>query len=141
MSNYENTGPGGVGKRYGALEVGGIVGTEGGCSATKALTFEFGPAEVDAVNAQTFTPPSDYAALGGRCFVEVQEAFAAGTIDVHYKGVTVLTAPVSLTVAGRIDLGLVAAVTLEAGEDVTVVIAGVTGDAGYAKTLMEVSYI
>lgn len=141
MSNYEKTGPGGVGKRYGALEVGGVVGSEGGCSSVKAITFEFGPTEVEAVNAQTFSFPSDYAVLGGRFFVEIQEAFTAGTIDVQCKGVTVLTAPIALTTAGMLDLGLTGPVTLEKGDEVTVVVAGVTGDAGYAKTLMEVSYI
>jgi hypothetical protein len=135
MSTYEKSGPGGVGKRYGALGLGGIQGITTGENGNYYLDFEFSASEVDPVNAQEFGIPASYGLLK-EVTVEVERAFDAGTLQIQYDGVDVLDAPIDLTTAGM-QAGAVTggSLEIEVGKVFTAVVTGVTGRNGYAKTL------
>ncbi len=148
MSNIEQSGPGGVTKRYGPLDVGGISGVTCGISGELKLVFEFSADEAAGAEAMAFSIPASYGVIKD-VDVEVDEAFAAGTVDLYYSdnggvAATLLTAPIAMTAAGLVTGALVASQVIKADPDgdgvydeVTVVTAGITGTAGYCKVIVE----
>ena len=136
MSNYEKSGPGGVGKRYGALGLGGVGGITRGNSGEYFLDFEFSASEVEAVNGQVFQIPSSYGLIK-EVVIEVEEAFDAGTIKLVYDGSEeILDAPIDLSTPGMITAAVAGgSFELEGGKPITVSVAGISGTAGYCKTL------
>lgn len=103
MSVYEENPSGiGVGKRYGALNVGGTVGTYRGDGALREIVWEISALEV--VNGKPFqiNLPANY--LIREAFYEVEEAFESGaeaTVAIVGGGVGLdvpldVTAPVTV---------------------------------------------
>lgn len=138
MSNYEKSGPGGVGKRYNALDLGGTSGITRGNNGNYYLDFETSAPEKAALEGQSFEVCSNYG-LVEKVYIEVQEAFSAGTIDILYDGTSILNAPADLTSAGMLDGGLAAPISVQTGKAFTVVLDGVNtsqGEPGYVKTLV-----
>ena len=86
MSTYENSGPGGVGKRYGALGLGGMGGITRGNNGDHYLDFEASVTEIEPLNAQVHKLPTSYGVIR-RVEIEVQEAFTSGTVDIVYDAV------------------------------------------------------
>ena len=143
MSHYENSGPGGVGKRYGALDLGGISGITRGNNGEYFLDFETSAPEAEALNGQTFQIPSSYGLISS-VYVEVEEGFIGGTLDILYDGSSILSGPVDLTTEGLVDGALASLLSIETGKEITVVVTGVdasVGAPGYVKTLIKVNRI
>ncbi len=143
MSNYEQSGPGGVGKRYGALDLGGTSGITRGNNGEYFLDFETSAPEAEALNGQTFQIPSSYGLISS-VYVEVEEGFVGGTLDILYDGSSILGGPVDLTTEGLVDGALAQLLSIETGKEITAVVAGVdtsVGAPGYVKTLIKVNRI
>jgi len=101
MSNYESNPAGlGVGKRYGALSLGGVAGVTCGANGEYALVAEVSAEELAATSSIDIRIPEGYGYIE-KVRVEVEEAFpAADTIDVFYNALTVLSAPVAVDTVG-----------------------------------------
>lgn len=133
-----------AGQRYGAREVGNVGGVTLATSGEGRIVFEFDANELGATGAlaaQIFKIPEGNAVIT-KAYVEVEEAFAAGTVDVEIDGTDIGTVPVSLTVAGMFDLALTTEPTaIDSTEEVTANTQSVTGTAGYAKVVVEFTRI
>jgi len=143
MSTYQNSGPGGVGKRYGALDLGGISGITRGNNGDFYLDFESSAPETPALAGQKFQIPSSFG-LVRDVFIEVEEAFNSGTLDILYDGASILSGPIDLTSVGMVDGALAAPLSIETGKEFTVDVQSVdtsVGAEGYFKTLVKISRI
>jgi hypothetical protein len=146
MSNFENTGPGGVGKRFGTRSLGGIWGVTQGASGEYTLTFETGPGEAAAASGVPYRITDSFATVE-KVSIEVETPFEAGTVDITYAGSSILAAPIDLTVGGVIAAPLTVSPTvLESpgilgGKVLNVVFDGVTGDVGYMKSRIRIERV
>lgn len=133
-----------AGQRYGAREVGNVAGVTAATSGEGRIVFEFDATELGATGAlaaQTFSIPEGNALIT-KVYVEVEEAFAAGTVDVEIGGVDAGTVPTSLTTIGMFDYALTAEPTaITAASVITANTDGVTGITGYAKVVVEFTRI
>ncbi len=153
MSNVEQSGPGGVTKRYGALGLGGTEGVTQGASGEFRIVYEFSATEAAAAETYKFRLPASYAAITG-VKIEVEEAFDAGDVDlvVLVNGISptsILSGPQSLTTEGIAAGGLSPNPSYIASDpdgdgiydELAVVVTGVTGTAGYAKVIVTVERV
>lgn len=101
MSTYAANPAGlGVGKRYGALSLGGMAGVTVGYNGEFRWVAEITAKEQSATDSISMKLPEGYARIKG-CWVEVETAFGAlDTVDVLYNGVTILTAPLAVSSVG-----------------------------------------
>ncbi len=153
MSNVEQSGPGGVTKRYGALGLGGTEGVTQGASGDFRVVYEFDAIEAAAAETYKFRIPASYAVITG-VKIEVEEAFDAGTVDLLLSEnggtpTTVLSGPADLTTAGIGPGGLATNPTPIASDpdgdgvydELTVVTDSITGTVGYAKVIVTVERV
>jgi hypothetical protein len=136
----------GVGQRYGPREVGNVGGLTVNANGEFRYVVEFDANELAAGGAianQSFTIPESYAKITA-VWVEIEEAFDAGDVSVDKDGTTVLSADVALTAVGMLEgsLSVTAADTvLDNTEVVTISTDLVTGTAGRAKVVVEMTRI
>jgi hypothetical protein len=117
----------GVGKRYGALNLGGVAGVTYGANGELRWVVEISSTEKAANDYITMKLPDGYARITA-CWVEVETAFGTGdTVDVLYNGVTILAAPLAVSALGVVVGTL--AVTAATG-DVAFTIDDTLEDAG-----------
>ena len=93
----------GVGQTYGSNYGGNIVANTVTTSGEGRLVFEFdGTSPVDHLS---YTFPEGYAAIS-RVYVDVDYAFASGTVDVMFGVLPIGPSPAALTAVGVIEYGL-----------------------------------
>lgn len=99
MSTYVANPAGlGVGKRYGPLNRGGVVGVYRGEGSTREFIFELGAGEPASGRVMTIPMVANYVITN--IWVEVEEAFAASsTANLSVNGGAGLTTPISLATA------------------------------------------
>ncbi len=127
-----------VGKYFGQRGVGGVGGVTIGDTGEYLMVFEFGVQEANdgSLAAKELTIPDGFA-IGKVVYLEVEEAFATGTIDLFYNGSTVLSSPLNLTTQAMGSVPITE-FQVDANTPVTVVPDSVTGTpAAYAKLALE----
>lgn len=129
-----------VGKYSGERYVGNVAGVTCATSGRGSMVFEFAVDDWADVNTKALQIPDGYGIVSA-VYIETEVAFAAGTVDVQIGGVSALAAPGVITAVGMTSETLSAAVEIAAGDDVTVVVAGVTGAVGSAKVIVEFSRV
>lgn len=143
MSSYEADPAGlGVGKRYGALHLGGVAGVTDGSNGTFSVVAEVSIEELAANASIDIRIPEGYAKIEDVLF-EVEEAFPAlDTLDVFYNGVTVLSAPVAVDTLG-IATGTVSVSVINGDVPLTIDASGITATAtaGFVKVIVSLKRV
>jgi len=117
----------GVGKRYGPLKTGGIVGAVGGVGSETTAVFQLNNGEDDGSNATSISLPA-YAVIKEIEITKTAAYAASSTFDVQLDGTSCLATatPLVLTGTGYVNAALHAtAANTQVGataEDVTVVV-------------------
>jgi hypothetical protein len=142
MSNYASNPAGlGVGKRYGALSVGGVAGTYRGEGSQREIIFELSAGEITNGVPFTVPLPADY--LVQAILLEVETAFAASsTANIAINGGAALSTPMSLaTKAALANVALTGLANLSGTASVNLVLTGnanaIASTTGKARILVQ----
>lgn len=125
MSKYESNPAGlGVGKRYGALSVGGVAGTFRGEGSQREIVWELVAGEI--VNGVPFTVPLPANYLVQAIYLEVETAFAASsTANLSINGGAALTTPIPLSSqSALVSVALTGLANLSGTSAVNIVLTG-----------------
>jgi hypothetical protein len=140
MSYESGTNGIGVGQRYGEREVGNVGGVTIATSGEGRIVFEFDGTNAEALAAQSFSIPEAYGLLTA-AYIEVEEVFTSGTIDLAINGAAAGSAPAVLTSAGMFVYALTTTPTqitensVITVEPATALVAAAAGS--YAKVVVE----
>lgn len=142
MSNYVANPAGlGVGKRYGALKVGGVSGVYRGEGSQQEIVFELTAGEI--VNGAPFTVPLPANYLVQAIFLEVETAFAASsTANIAINGGVALTTPIPLSAqSALVSVALTGLTNLSGTAAVNLVLTGnanaIASTTGNARILVQ----
>lgn len=142
MSTYSANPAGlGVGKRYGPLNKGGIVGVYQGEGSEREIIYELTAGEI--VNGTPFTIPLPANYLVQAIFLEVETAFAASsTVNLTIGGGVALTTPISLaTQTALVNVALTGLTNLSSTSSQNVVLTGnanaIASTTGNARVLIQ----
>jgi len=144
MSYESGTNGLGVGQRYGEREVGNVAGVTIATSGEGRIVFELDGTGAAALAAQSFSIPEGYAVITA-AYVEVEGAFASGSIDVEIDGVdagasaSVLTATGISAYALSADPTPISAASVVTAAPDAAIVAAAAGS--YAKVIVEFSRI
>jgi hypothetical protein len=131
-----------VGKYYGERSQGNVAGVTCASDGEGRVVFEFDAAgfqDATLLASKTFSIPENYGLITA-VYVEVDEAFDAGDVDLEIDGTDAGGTARSLATAGMFPYALTTTPTQLAAAEVLTVNVGataVTGTAGYAKVIVE----
>ncbi len=141
MSTYETNPAGlGIGKRYGALNRGGVSGVYRGEGSNREFIFELGAKEPLTGKVVTLPVVAGYVVTA--IWVEVEEAFAASsTVNLSINGGVALTTPISLaTIVPLTSVALTGLTNLSGTTTVNIVLTGnanaIASGTGKARVLV-----
>ncbi len=145
MSYESNPGGLGVGKRYGPLNLGGVIGKLSTFGRTDEVTFFVTTEELSSDAAQTISVPAYSEVVG--VWVQVDDAFGAlDTLSITLGGNAITAAAIPVSAAGIFDPALHAtAANIQTGAiaedialDTTLVDSGVLGS---CKIVVEIKQV